>query len=82
MSSQLKKQQKKTITAIYEAFGDQIFSSEMFVATLNYTKSYSYASLHKLALMRVLDQQTTKDGSRYQLLVNPEDNPECFDAAA
>ena len=28
----------------------------MFIATLNYSVSYTYASLHKLTLLRLLDQ--------------------------
>lgn len=78
----LKLTQKKAITAIYEAFGQQSFSSEMIIATLNYSPSYTYASLHKLTLLRVLEQTTTEEGSQYQLLVNPEDHPEFFINAA
>ena len=73
---------KKTVTEIYEAFGNQIFTSEMFVATVKYSETHSYASLHKLTLMRVVDLRKTEDGNQYHLLVNPEDNPECFDQAA
>ena len=80
--SNLRPRLKKEITDIYKAFGDQIFTSEMFTATLNYSAAQTYASLHKLTLLRLVNQQTTVDGSLYQLLVNPEDNPECFDAAA
>ena len=72
---------KKAITAIYEAFGDHSFSTEMIVATLNYSESHTYASLHKMALMNVVDQKLTEEGSRYHLLVNPEEHPECFCAA-
>lgn len=79
---ELKPSQKKAVTAIYEAFGDREFSQEMFVATLNYSTSYTYAALHKLTLLRVLEQKSTDAGSQYQLLVNPEENPECFDLAA
>lgn len=80
--SNLKPHQKKAITAIYEAFGYDAFSSEMFVATLNYSVSYTYASLHKLTLLRILEQKVTDEGCQYQLLVNPEDHPECFIEAA
>lgn len=79
---ELEPKQKKTISAIYETFGDQEFSSEMFLATLNYSPSYTYASLHKLTLLRILGQRSTEDGNQYQLLVNPEDHPECFEPAA
>ena len=72
---------KRAISAIYETFGDQIFSCEMFTATLNYSMSRTYASLHNLALLKVVDQTDTEYGRQYRLLVNPADNPEWFDAA-
>lgn len=74
--------QKKTLSAIYETFGEQEFSKEMFIATLNYSKSYTSASLHKLTLLRILDQKSTDAGSHYRLLVNPGENPEYFDFVA
>lgn len=79
---ELRPTQKKTLTAIYEAFGCDEFSSDMFIATLNYSVSYTYASLHKLTLLRLLDQNIDENGNRYRLAVNPEENPECFDPAA
>ena len=78
----LKPRMKKAVTAICEAFGDKAFTSEMFIATLKYSEAHTYASLHKLALMRVVDQRQTDKGNQYHLLVNPEDNPECFAEAA
>ena len=82
LKPELQPHQKKTVSAIYETFGDQEFSSEMFIATLNYSLSHTYASLHKLTLLRILDQRSTDEGNRYQLLVSPEDHPECFELAA
>lgn len=82
LKPELQPHQKKTVSAIYETFGDQEFSSEMFIATLNYSLSHTYASLHKLTLLRILDQRCTDEGNRYQLLVSPEDHPECFEPAA
>lgn len=79
---ELRPTQKKTLTAIYEAFGCDKFSSDMFIATLNYSVSYTYASLHKLTLLRLLDQNIDENGNRYRLVVTPEENPECFDPAA
>ena len=79
---ELRPTQKKTLTAIYEAFGCDEFSSDMFIATLNYSVSYTYASLHKLTLLRLLDQNIDENGNRYRLVVTPEDNPECFEPAA
>lgn len=82
--SKLKPHQRKAITAIYEAFGYDTFSSEMFVATLNYSVSYTYASLHKLTLLRILEQKITDEGCQYQLLVNTPDTKKaiklCFEA--
>ena len=79
---ELRPTQKKTLTAIYEAFGYEEFSSDMFIATLNYSVSYTYASLHKLTPLRLLDQNIDENGNRYRLVVTPEENPECFDPAA
>lgn len=79
---ELRPTQKKTLTAIYEAFGCDEFSSDMFIATLNYSVSYTYASLHKLMLLRLLDQNIDENGNRYRLVVTPEEKPECFEPAA
>lgn len=74
---------KKTVTEIYAAFGDQSFTSEMFIATLNYSQSHTYASLRDLRLLQIVAQRTIARGCcQYQLLVNPKDNPECFDIVA
>lgn len=54
----------------------------MFTATLNYSAAQTYASLHKLTLLRLVNQQTTVDGSLYQLLVNPEDKENGFEVGA
>lgn len=82
LNPELLPNQKRTITAIYEAFGYDIFSPEMFIATLDYSVSYTYASLHKLTLLRILDQNIGDEGSHYRLLISPEEHPECFDTAA
>ena len=74
---------KKTVTEIYAAFGDQSFTSDMFIATLNYSQSHTYASLRDLRLLQIVAQRTIARGCcQYQLLVNPKDNPECFDVVA
>lgn len=80
--SDLKPHEKKTIAAIYDAFGDQSFSTEMFIATVNYSAAYCYASLKNLTMLRILERTSTEDGSRYQLLINPEEYPECFELTA
>lgn len=81
-SSELTETQKKGITALYEAFGEENFSSEMYIATLNYSGGYSWTMLHTLTLLRVLDYKTTDEGNRYKLLINPKENPEYFYMAA
>ncbi len=74
--------QKKTVTEIFDAFGCDNFSCEMYIATLNYSESHAYATLHKLTLLRILGQKKTDEGSSYQLLVNPDEHPECFATVA
>ena len=80
--SDLKPHEKKTIAAIYDAFGDQSFSTEMFIASVNYSAAYCHASLKNLTMLRILERKNTEDGSRYQLLINPEQYPECFELSA
>ncbi len=82
VTSELTTAQKKGITALYEAFGDRQFSSEMYIATLNYSYGHGWVLLHTLTLMKVLDHKTTEKGNQYKLLVNPDENPEYFDLAA
>lgn len=74
--------QKRFITELYESFGTESFSRKMLTATLDYSGTNVSAYLHKFTLLRILDCQ--KDGLLYlyQLRVNPEDHPECFDTAA
>ena len=43
---------------------------------------YTRASLQKLTMMRILGMRSTEEGYQYQLLVNPDDHPECFEPAA
>lgn len=80
--SRMTHHQKKFITELYESFGTESFSREMLTATLDYSGTNVSAYLHKFTLLRILDCQ--KDGLLYlyQLRVNPEDHPECFDIAA
>ena len=72
--------QKRTVTAMYENFGDEVFSQEMFMATLEYSDSHASAVLHELTLIRVLDCWR-EDSNRYRLNVNPETKPEYFEVA-
>ena len=73
--------QKRFITKMYESFGDEVFSSEMVVATLDYSGAKVSAYLHQFTLLKILDCRK-EDGNQYQFLVNPAENPECFVEAA
>ncbi len=77
----LSKAQKRIITDLYESFGEETFSIEMVVATLDYSGAHASAVLHQFSLMRLIDCQTG-EFNQYQFLVNPQDNPECFAPAA
>ena len=69
---ELRPTQKKTLTAIYEAFGCDEFSSDMFIATLNYSVSYTYASLHKLMLNLSIILDTFNSNKIKQLPISHE----------
>ena len=73
--------QKRALTAMYESFGDEAFTGEMFMATLDYSHSHACAVLHELTLIRVIDCWK-EDVNQYRLTVNPEQNPEYFATAA
>ena len=77
----LSKSQKRIITEMYESFGDELFSSEMVVATLDYSGAHTSAVLHQFTLMKILDCREG-DVYQYQFLINPQDHPECFEKAA
>ena len=77
----LSKSQKRIITEMYESFGAELFSSEMVVATLDYSGAHTSAVLHQFTLMKILDCQEG-EVYRYQFLINPQDHPECFEKAA
>ena len=76
---ELKPSQKEVASAIYNSFGDAEFSSEMVVATLDYSKSHTCAVLHQFTLLKILNCNTeAPDKYTYQFRVNPRENPECF----
>lgn len=77
----LSKSQKRIITEMYESFGDELFSSEMVVATLDYSGAHISAVLHQFTLMKILDCREG-DVYQYQFLITPQDHPECFEKAA
>ena len=79
----LSKAQKRIITNLYDSFGEDIFSIEMVVATLEYSGSHASAVLHQFTLLKLIDCWTSDSNHyRYQFLVNPQDHPECFEQAA
>ena len=80
--SELKPHEKKTIATIYEAFGDQLFSSEMFIATVNYSPAYCYVSMKNLITLHIPERKNTEDGSGCRMVINPEEYPECFEMTA
>ena len=73
--------QKKKATEMYNSFGNDFFTQKMVVATLAYSNKMAKAVLHTFRLLRILDCR--KGGvNMYQLIVNPTENPECFEPAA
>ena len=71
--------QKEIISAMYQNFGAETFSSEMVVATLDYAHSHVSAVLHQFTLMKILTCSNDSNNKYfYQFLVNPQENPECF----
>ncbi|MBP3210638.1 MAG: Fic family protein [Oscillospiraceae bacterium] len=79
--SLLRKSQRETATAMYESFGDESFTLEMVVATLDYSSTHASAYLHQFTLLKILDCRKD-DVNTYQFLVNPEEHPECFVSVA
>lgn len=77
----LSKGQKRFITEMYESFGDDVFSTEMVIATLDYSGAHVSAYLHQFTLLKILDCRK-EDVYRYQFLINPEEHPEYFEPAA
>ena len=70
-------------SALYDIFGDGMFSVEMVVANLDYSSSYVSGILHQFTMLKLLDCTPNEDNSySYQLNVNPADNPECFEDVA
>ena len=79
----LRTAQKYTLSALYELFGDGMFSAEMAIAQLDYSSAHLSGILHQFTWMKLLDCTPNEDNSyTYQLNVNPTDNPECFEDVA
>ena len=80
---QLRTAQKYTLSALYDLFGDGMFSAEMATAHLDYSSAHLSGILHQFTWMKLLDCTQNEDNSyTYQLNVNPTDNPECFEDVA
>ena len=73
--------QKKRARLMYDSFGEETFSLDMVVATLDYSSSTASAYLHQFTLLRILDCRK-EDVNVYQFLVNPKEHPEVFEGAA
>ena len=79
----LRSAQRITLSALYDLFGDGMFSVEMVVANLDYSTSYVSGILHQFTMLKLLDCTPNDDKTySYQLNVNPTDNPECFENVA
>ena len=77
--------QRSFSSAVYERFGQGSFTTEMIVATLDYSDTHTSATLHTFALMGILDCDkgtAYNDQFSYQFRVTPQEHPECFDRAA
>ncbi len=74
---------KNTLTLMYDLFGEDAFSAEMAIAKLDYNESHMSATLHQLTWLKILDCSKGENNRySYQFIVNPTDNPECFESAA
>lgn len=75
--------QKCTLSALYDIFGDGIFSAEMVVAQLDYSSAHVSGILHQFTMLKLLDCTPNEDNTySYQFNVNPADDPECFENVA
>ena len=73
--------QRRRAKRMYDSFGEDAFSLEMVVATLDYSSSTASAYLHQFTLLRILDCRK-EDVNMYQFLVNPKEHPEVFEDVA
>ena len=75
--------QRTALSALYEFFGDDVFSVEMVTAKLDYSSAHISGFLHQFTWMRLLDCKESENKTyEYRFRVNPTDNPECFEPAA
>ncbi len=74
----LNNHQKEVVTKMYNCFGDERFSTEMVIATLDYSGTSASACLRQLTMLRILDYNK-EDENQYRFLVNPLENPQLFE---
>ncbi len=68
---------KRAASAFYDQFGNETFTSEMIVSTLDYPATRASAVLHTFTLMRILDC-SREDMNYYKFRITPAEHPECF----
>ena len=73
--------QREMARTLYETFGQDRFTTDMIVATLDYSSRKTSAVLHTFALIGIVDCRK-EDMLTYQFRVTPEEHPECFGWAA
>ncbi len=69
--------QKAAAAIIYRQFGMETFSTEMVIATLNYSRPHASAMLHQFTLLGILGCKQN-EVNRYQFMFTPDMHPECF----
>ena len=78
--------QRSFSRALYEAFGQDSFTREMIVSTLDYSESATKATLHTFTLLGILDRSEVADAPKltfsYQFRVTPAEHPEVFEHVA
>ena len=79
--AQMDRGQKKLASRLFDAFGQGSFTTEMILATLDYSETHAHSSLHAFTLMGILDC-TEGEIFSYQFRFTPEEHPECFEQAA
>ena len=79
--AQMDRGQKKLASRLFDAFGQESFTTEMILATLDYPETHTHATLHAFTLMGILDC-TEGEIFSYQFRFTPEEHPECFEQAA
>ena len=60
-----------------KSFGEEFFSSEMVIATLDYSSAHVCEALHQFTLLNIL-HCSKENNNTYKFIVNPTENPECF----